>query len=83
MNNLTQAQIDSAKNLKCEKCNSETFEQIFVIKQISRLITGGAKDMFAPVPIFSCYHCKHVNQLFADELKINQDQSKEIAHVQV
>ena len=71
MNNLTQAQIESAKNLSCEKCGCELMKQVMVIKVISRLATGDSRDTFVPVPVFACNSCNHVNKLFADELKIN------------
>ncbi len=68
---LTQTQIQNAKNLTCEKCGSEVFKQTFVVKSISGLLTEDGREMLAPVPIFSCSKCEHVNDLFAKELKIN------------
>jgi hypothetical protein len=69
--NLTQSQVENAKNLTCEKCSNQTFKQVFVIKTISKLLTGDSKDMMAPVPIFCCAKCDYVNEFFVKELKIN------------
>lgn len=82
---LTQAQVESAKNVACEKCSCEVMSQAFVIKVVSGLMTGDGKDTYVPVPIFSCASCGHVNSIFVKDLKINsQDGRKEpLLHVQV
>ena len=68
--NLTQSQIENAKNLECEKCASQILKQAFVIKSISGLLSGDGKDTFVPVPIFACNDCGHVNSVFVKDLKI-------------
>jgi hypothetical protein len=82
MNGITQAQVENAKNLACEKCNSQIMKQTFVVKMISGLITGDSKDTLVPVPFFACAICNHVNSMFAKDLNLVQD-SKEVPHVQV
>lgn len=82
MNGITQAQVENAKNLACEKCNNQTMKQTFVVKVISGLITGDSKDTLVPVPFFACAICNHVNSMFAKELNLPQE-SKETLHVQV
>lgn len=84
MSNLTPAQIQNAKNLSCDKCNNETFTQIFVIKKISGLMTQTGKDMLAPIPVFSCKKCGNVNKLFVEDLGIKEaDKEQTLQHVQV
>lgn len=78
MNKLTQAQVENAKNLCCEKCGCELMKQVTVIKTVSGLLTGDNKDTFIPVPVFACNKCDHVNSIFAKDLKLN-----DVAHVQV
>ena len=82
---LTQTQVENAKNLSCEKCGCEVFTQTYVIKHISALLTNNGKDMMAPVPIFSCSQCKHVNNVFVQDLKIKSLSTPEqsLTHVQV
>jgi Na+-translocating ferredoxin:NAD+ oxidoreductase RnfC subunit len=70
--NLTKTQIDNAKNLECEKCNSFLMNQAFVIKKISGLLMPDGKDTYLPVSVFACQKCGHVNDLFAIELGINK-----------
>ena len=84
MSNLTAMQVQSAKNVACEKCSNEVFNQTFVIKQVSGLVTETGKDMMAPIPIFSCAKCGNVNSVFVKDLNIKSDNSTtEIMHVQV
>lgn len=79
--NLTQAQVESAKNIACEKCSSEIMKQAFVIKIVSALMTGDSKDTYVPVPIFVCNDCNHVNSIFVKDLKISSKQN--VLHVPV
>lgn len=85
MSNLTQMQIENAKNMSCENCKNEVFVQTFVIKTISGLLTETGKEMMAPVPIFSCAKCGHVNNIFVKDLKINavNEPAGILQHVQV
>ncbi len=85
MAGLNQMQIENAKNMQCEKCANETFTQTFVIKTISGLLTENGKDMMAPIPIFSCANCKHVNEIFVKDLKISttNKSNNSILHTQV
>lgn len=72
--NLTQTQLNSAKNLKCEKCESLIFKNVFVIKTISALLMPDGKETLIPVPVFACNDCGHVNQNFAEDLKIDKNE---------
>ena len=74
MAGLTPTQINNAKNVKCENCGNETFNQVFIIKFISGLLNPDGKDLFAPVPVYNCAECKHINKVF-DELKINKKEN--------
>jgi hypothetical protein len=72
MNNITQAQVENAKNVGCEKCGNQVMKQVFVVKMISGLITGDSKDTLVPVPFFACNKCDHVNDLFSKDLKLSE-----------
>jgi hypothetical protein len=80
---LSQAQVENAKNVACEICNSEVLKQVYVIKHISALLTGDSKDTYIPVPIFACNSCNHINEVFAKDLKISSNIKQNILHVQV
>lgn len=78
MENLTQSQVENAKNLACEKCNTQVLKQVFVIKVISGLITGQSKDTLVPVPLFACNSCGHVNSMFTKELNMDDKPKLEL-----
>lgn len=69
---LTQAQIDAAKNVACEKCGSELLKNVVVLKSISALLMADGKEALIPVPVFACNSCNHINERFANELKLTK-----------
>jgi hypothetical protein len=57
-------QIDLRRDgtlIKCEKCQSSTFTEVFYLFKISKLLTGEAQDAHVPVPTFKCTDCGHIN----------------------
>lgn len=75
--NLTKTQIDSAKNVVCEKCKCEVLKQVFVVKSISGLLMQDGKDTYVPVPVFACNTCSHVNDVFAKDVGITASGSSQ------
>ena len=53
-----------AKDLKCEKCENNTFKQTMLIKKISALTSPSGKEMIVPITVFGCESCGHVNEEF-------------------
>jgi uncharacterized Zn finger protein len=50
--------------LICEKCQSEYFEEVVMIKKVSKLYTGSSEDTIVPFPTYRCADCGHVNEEF-------------------
>jgi uncharacterized Zn finger protein len=50
--------------LMCEKCQSEYFEEVVMIKKVSKLYTGSSEDTIVPFPTYRCADCGHVNEEF-------------------
>lgn len=50
--------------VKCEKCDSLWFEEVTMIKKVSKLLTGGTEDTIVPFPTYRCADCKHMNEDF-------------------
>jgi len=50
--------------VKCEKCDSVWFEEVTMIKKVSKLLTGGTEDTIVPFPTYRCADCKHMNEDF-------------------
>jgi hypothetical protein len=68
-NKVTPQDIINSKNVKCEKCDqagkySDTFQNLFIIKKISALLSPNGKEMHVPIPVFACSVCGHVNSDF-------------------
>jgi len=59
-----QVNIKDADDIVCEKCESTYFQPAFIIKRISPLMSPTGQGMFAPVQLFQCAECKHVNEEF-------------------
>ena len=53
-----------AKDLKCEACECTTFVAVFVIKQVSALVSPTGKEANVPLQTFACSKCSHVNKDF-------------------
>lgn len=57
-----------AKDLKCESCETTTFVPVFVIKQISALVSPTGRETNVPLQTFACSKCSHVNKEFLPDL---------------
>ena len=57
----------------CEECKSITFTETFLLRKVSRILTGQPKDTYVPIPLFMCTSCGHVNdEFYPNELKLEQ-----------
>ena len=65
-NSLPKMKVDLREqpSVKCEKCESLFFEEVTMIKKVSKLLTGSAEDTIVPFPIYKCDSCGHVNKGF-------------------
>ena len=69
---VTPQDIINAKSVVCEKCNekekySDKFQNVFLIKKISALVSPNGKEIHVPIPVFACVECGHVNHDFLPE----------------
>jgi DNA-directed RNA polymerase subunit RPC12/RpoP len=66
MENNAEAKIDLKEQptIVCEKCESLFFEEVTMIKKVSRLFTGSSQDTIVPFPTYRCADCGHVNDEF-------------------
>jgi uncharacterized Zn finger protein len=66
MDTNSQMKIDLREQptLMCEKCQSEYFEEVVMIKKVSKLYTGSSEDTIVPFPTYRCADCGHVNEEF-------------------
>ena len=69
---ITKQMIQDAMNLKCEKCNHTVFDQKFVVKRLSPIITGLTTEQVLQFPVLACANCGHISAKMGAEL-IRQD----------
>ena len=48
----------------CEKCENDTFIQVFKMRKISALLSPTGEESMIPIQSFACAKCGHVNPGF-------------------
>jgi hypothetical protein len=62
--------LDKTTAISCDKCNNTSFIEGFILRKVSRFLTGTPKDGLIPITVFVCTSCSHVNEEFIpSELK--------------
>ena len=68
MNNPQQPQMNIDMNQTtaevCEKCENDTFVQVFKMRRLSALLSPAGKESMIPIQAFACALCGHVNPGF-------------------
>ena len=54
----------------CEKCENETFTQVFKMRKLSALLSPAGKETMIPMQVFACAKCGHINPGFLPKEKI-------------
>mgnify|MGYP000082419841 FL=1 len=62
----TQLKIKASdlKDIICEECGGKFFRSVQMFKRLSALISPTGKEQIAPIPIFRCDDCGHINAEF-------------------
>jgi len=48
----------------CEKCENDTFTQVYKMRTLSALLSPTGQETKIPVQIFACAKCGHINPGF-------------------
>ena len=48
----------------CEKCENETFQQVYKMRKLSALLSPAGQETMIPVQVFCCAKCGHINKGF-------------------
>ena len=56
--------ISQADDAKCDKCGHDVFVPVFLIKKVSAIMSPNGQEIIAPVQVFGCNNCGHVNDEF-------------------
>ena len=49
--------IDKSTAVKCPKCNGTTFNMVYLLRELSKILTGGPRALTIPIPIWKCDNC--------------------------
>ena len=68
MNNQNEQQmnIDFSQTTAevCEKCENDTFQQVFRIRKLSALLSPTGQESMIPIQVFACTKCGNINKGF-------------------
>ena len=48
----------------CEKCENDTFNQVYQMRKLSALLSPAGKETMIPINVFACAKCGHINDAF-------------------
>ena len=48
----------------CEKCENDTFVQVYKIRKLSALLSPSGTEAMIPIQLFTCAKCGHINKGF-------------------
>lgn len=48
----------------CEKCENETFIQVYQMRKLSALLSPTGTEAMIPIQVFACAKCGHINKGF-------------------
>ena len=68
MNQNINIDINNVDNITCDNCENESFVPVFIIKNISALMSPTGKETMVPIQLFKCSKCGHVNERFLEGL---------------
>ena len=66
--------IHLATDLSCESCTNHTFTEVVLIKKFSALVSPTGQEIMAPMPVFACNACGHVNKEFLPKIPVRAEQ---------
>ena len=65
-NGNRQMNIDTsqATDIKCDKCDNDTFKQTILLKRLSAIVSPSGEEILIPIAAFACDSCGHINDEF-------------------
>lgn len=57
----TPISLDQTVGVICPACNNNTFREIYLLRKISRFVTGQPLDSLIPIPLMACASCGVIN----------------------
>jgi hypothetical protein len=68
MNQAQEQQVqinpNDLEDITCDKCDSQCFEQTFLFKKLSAILSPTGQETIMPMQIYRCADCGHINEMF-------------------
>ena len=48
----------------CEKCENDTFQQVYRMRKLSALLSPAGQETMIPIQVFACAKCGYINKGF-------------------
>ena len=61
---LSNIDLTHAKDIVCDKCGSQCFEQTYLFKKLSAVLSPNGQETMIPLQIYRCADCGHINDIF-------------------
>jgi hypothetical protein len=52
------------EDITCDNCKSQCFEQTFLFKRLSAILSPTGQETVIPMQIYRCADCGHINEMF-------------------
>jgi len=78
--NQKQQQVDLTKTTPwlCENCGHNAFTMGMLLRKVSKFLSTDGREGLAPVQVFCCTKCGHVNRdFYPPELAITESNEKD------
>ena len=64
--NTSKVQINpnDLEDIVCDKCGSQCFEQTYLFKKLSAVLSPNGQETMIPLQIYRCADCGHINDIF-------------------
>lgn len=56
--------LDQTKEVECKNCGGIVFKESMLLRKVPALLTGQARDMPMPIPVFRCEDCGDILREF-------------------
>ena len=58
--------LNAAETMTCDECGNNEFVPTYIIKKVHALMSPTGKNTLAPIQVFKCGKCNHINSLFLE-----------------
>jgi uncharacterized Zn finger protein len=67
--------LSQAEDIICKACGNYTFQNVFVMKKVSAIMSPTGKEGVVPVPTFACNACGFINPEFLPVMRKDEPET--------